>query len=136
MKSFLRNIIFNGFSLFILAQVLAGFKVIDGLPTYIVGGVVLTLLLKIVRPILNVLALPLNLVTLGLFSFIINAIIFYLLTVLVIGINISAFTFNGISYAGFIVPKFYVGTISAFILASLIQTLTVSFMNWLTDNDK
>ena len=131
MKPFFRNCLFNAFSIFFLSQILSGVKVSGGLFTYILGGIALTLLFLILKPILNLLALPLNIVTLGMFSFLTNIVIFYLLTVFVIGISISAFTFTGISYAGFKVPQIYFNTLFAFIIVSFLQSICVSFLNWL-----
>lgn len=134
MKSFFRNILFNSFSIYLISQVLPGVNVSGGFFTYIFGGFALTLLLILLKPILNLLTLPLNVVTLGMFSFLTNVIIFYLLTILVMGISITAFTFSGISYAGFIIPKIYFNTLFAFILVSFLQSLIVSFLSWLTKN--
>jgi putative membrane protein len=134
MKGFLRNTLFNSFSLFALSQILPGVRVSGGFFTYILGGVALTFLLIVLRPILNLLALPLNIVTLGFFSFLTNVIIFYLLTVFVTGISITAFNFPGFSYAGFIIPKIYFNTLFAFIIVSFIQSVIVSFLVWLTKN--
>lgn len=131
-EEFFRNILYNSFAIFLISQLLPGFKVSGGLPTYILGGIALTLLLVFLRPVLNIVALPLNLVTMGLFSFVVNIIIFYILTVLVIGITISSFTFPGYSYAGFIIPKIYVNTLFAFILVSFLQSLIVTSLRWLT----
>jgi putative membrane protein len=131
MRSLLRSTLFNSFSLFVISQVLSGVKVTGGLFTYLLGGLALTLLLVILKPVLNILALPLNILTLGMFSFLTNVIIFYLLTVFVTGISISSFTFTGYSYAGFIIPKIYFNTFFAFILVSFLQSVIVSFINWL-----
>jgi putative membrane protein len=131
MKTLLRNTLFNAISIFLISQMISGMKVYGGLPTYLIAGFVLTLLLMILKPILNLLALPLNIITLGLFSFVINVIIFYVLTVLVVGIVISPFTFNGASFAGFIIPKIYFNTIFDFVLVSFLQSFMVSFLSWL-----
>ncbi len=132
MKSFLRNTLFNAFTIFILSQMLPGVKVSGGFFTLILGGIALTLLLLILRPVLNILTLPLNLVTMGFFSFLSNVIIFYLLTVFVTGISITAFTFPGLSYAGFIIPQIYFNTLFAFIAVSFFQSAIFSFLVWLT----
>jgi len=110
---------------------MSGVKVTGGLPTYIFGGLALTILLLFIKPILNILSLPLNIITFGLFSFVTNIIIFYLLTVIVPGISITAFTFPGISYSGFVVPSIYFNTIFAFLMVSFLQSLIVSFLTWL-----
>ena len=133
MKPFIRNCLFNAFSIFFLSQVLPGVRVNGGFFTYLMGGVALTVLFIVLRPILKILSLPLNLVTLGAFSFLTNVIIFYALTVLVIGISITAFTFPGVSYAGFIIPPIHFNTLFAFIIVAFLQSACVSFLNWLTE---
>ncbi len=44
-----------------------------------------------VRPILNLLALPINLITFGLFSFIINALLFWFIATFVAGFSVAGF---------------------------------------------
>ena len=131
MKALLRNTLFNAFSIFLISQFLSGVRVSGGLFTYILGGLALTLLFVLVKPILNLLALPLNILTLGMFSFLTNVIIFYLLTVFVTDISITSFTFQGVAYAGFIIPKIYFNTLFAFIIVAFLQSIIVSFLNWL-----
>lgn len=131
MKSLLRNTFINSLSLFILAQTVPGLSVHGGLFTFIAGGLALALLFLIVKPILNLISLPLNLLTMGLFSFLINAIIFYLLTVFVTSISITSFTFPGFSFMGFIAPKIFFNTFFAFIIIALFQSAIVTFLSWL-----
>ena len=114
-----------------LTVVLPGVKITGGIPTFIIGGVVLSLMFLIIKPILNIITLPLNFITLGSFSFFINVIILYLLTVFVPSISISSFAFSGIKFAGFIVPKIFVNTFFAFILASLVLSGVFTFLTWL-----
>jgi putative membrane protein len=92
----------------------------------------LSVLFFIVKPILNIITLPLNIITLGLFSFVINAVILYLLTIFVPRISISAFAFSGYSSLGFVIPAFSVNTFFAFIFASISLSLVVGFLRWLT----
>ena len=114
-----------------LTLVLPGVKISGGIPIYILGGVALSLMFLIVKPILNIIAFPLNFVTLGTFSSLTNVIILYLLTTLIPNISIHAFQFNGIKFAGFIVPKLFVNTFFAFILASLLLSIIFTFLTWL-----
>lgn len=119
-------------ALFVVTQALGGVKVNGGLTTYIIGGIVLSILFLLVKPILSIVTLPLNIITLGLFSFVINAIILYLLTILVPNVSISAFTFSGASFWGFVIPDFAVNNFFAFIIASILLSLIVGFLKWLT----
>ena len=109
-----------------------GVRISGGLTTYIIGGVVLSLLFVIVKPILSLITLPLNIITLGLFSFLINAIILYLLTVLVPAVSVVGFRFKGLSFLGFVVPQVSVNIFFAFIIASALMSLILGFLKWLT----
>jgi putative membrane protein len=132
-KSILRKIIFYTVALFLTSQIFEGVKVSGGLITYILGGSVLSLLFLIVKPILSIITLPLNIITLGLFSFIANAIILYLLTIFVANISITAFTFRGLSFFGFVVPGLHVNGFFAFVAASVLVSFIVGFLKWLIE---
>ena len=132
MRSILRNTAVNGLSLFILTQVLPGVKVYGGLSTYIVGGILLALMFKVLKPILSIVSLPINIITLGTFSSLINVIIFYLLTVLISQISITAFLFPGFAFAGFVIPKVAFNSFFAYVVAAFLQSFIVSFLLWLT----
>ncbi|MBI2074730.1 MAG: phage holin family protein [Candidatus Levybacteria bacterium] len=132
MKTLIRKTAFNAFALFLLSQLLAGVKIIGGIETLLLGGFILTLLLLFVEPILNIVSLPLTFVTLGLFSFITHAILFYLLTILMPTITVNSFVFQGLSFAGFIVPKLGLNMLFAYILAASVHSVIISFLSWLT----
>ncbi len=59
--------------------------------TALLVAVVLGLLNTIVRPILLILTLPVNLLTLGLFTFVINGFVFWLAAQFVDGFSVSSF---------------------------------------------
>lgn len=118
-------------ALFLVNQALEGVRVNGGLTTYIIGGIILSILFLIVKPILSIVTLPLNIITLGVFSFLINAIILYFLTILVPNISITAFNFHGFSFWGFIAPQLQINNFFAFIIASILLSLIVGFLKWL-----
>jgi len=130
MKSILRNTLINALTLFLIAQIVSGVHINGGFVTYLFGGFALSLLFLILKPILNIISIPLNIVTLGMFSVLTNVIIFYLLTVFVPGVAISEFTYPGTSYAGFIIPKMFINGFFVFIIVSFLQSLIFSFVSW------
>jgi putative membrane protein len=130
MKSLLRNTLFNALSLFLLSQVISGISISGGFIAYVLAGFCLTLLFLVLKPVLNIVSLPLNALTLGLFSIVTNGILFYLLTILVPDVSITGFTFQGLSYAGFIIPKFSVNTFFAFIVIAIFQSILFAFIKW------
>lgn len=132
-KSIIRNIAFYSFALYVVSQVLTGIRVSGGFWTYILGGITLTLLFLILKPIISIITLPLNIITLGAFSFLINIIIFYILTIFVTSITVSAFTFNGFVLAGFVVPKLYLNNFFAFLVASIMLSAIIGGLKWMTE---
>lgn len=118
-------------SLFFLTGLISGVKVAGGFWTFVLGGLILTLLFIVLRPILGLITLPLNFLSLGSFSFIINAFLLYVLTILIPEISIKAFTFQGVNLAGFIIPKFYFNTFFTFIVSSIVLSLTKFSMDWI-----
>lgn len=133
MKSIIRRFVFYSVALFLTSQIISGLKISGGFTTYLLGGIVLSILFLIVKPVLSLVTLPLNIITLGLFSFVINAILLYLLTIFVTNISLTAFIFNGITFAGFIVPKFSVNGFFAFIVGSIIVSFILGALRWLTE---
>lgn len=131
MRSLAQNIAIYTVSLYVLSFLLDGVQVSGGFLNYLLGGIILYILFVLIRPLLRLISLPLNLITLGAFSFVINAVILYLLTVFFSSVTIKAFLYKGVSFAGFAVPKFYVNTFFAFILASLFLSVIISGLKWI-----
>ena len=73
--------------MFGLARVLPGFEV-SSFTSALIAAVVLGLMNVIVKPILFVLTLPFTILTLGLFLFVLNAIVLWLTSLLVPGFRI------------------------------------------------
>ncbi len=130
MKSLLRKTAIYAFALFLLPQVLSGVKIAGGLPTLFLGGLILTLLSILLRPLLTILTLPLNIITLGLFSSFINVVLLYLLTVLVPQITIQAFIFHGFTFVGFVIPKISFNVFFAFVASSIMLSYTFTIIQW------
>jgi putative membrane protein len=131
MKSILRNTLINAFALFLISQAISGIRISGGFESYLLAGFALSLLFLILKPILNIISIPLNIITLGFFSVVTNIIIYYLLTVFITSVTISDFTYPGFSYGGFIIPKIYINIFFSFLLISIMQSFIFSFIAWL-----
>lgn len=75
--NFIINLLVSGLVVFALANIMPGVSV-DGYISAIIVALVIGLLNAVVRPILGILSLPINILTLGLFSFVITAVIILL----------------------------------------------------------
>lgn len=89
MKTILK-ILLTALAVVILANILPGITV-DGYVSAIIVAIVLGLLRIFVKPILVIFTLPITIVTLGLFLFVINAIIILLADKLIDGFHVAGF---------------------------------------------
>jgi putative membrane protein len=87
---FLARLVLNGLAILIAAWLLPGIHITSPLSA-LLAGVILGFVNAIVRPVLFFLTLPLTLLTLGLFIFVLNAICFGLTAWLVPGFSVDGF---------------------------------------------
>ena len=128
MKFLLRNTVIYAFSLFLLPNAFPGLVVHGDLIIYIIGGLVLTIMYLVLKPIINIISIPLNIATLGLFSLLVNLLILYLLTVFVPNITISPFYFHGFSLLGFTIPHLHLGIFGAYVIIAIgLATISGTF---------
>jgi putative membrane protein len=78
-------------AVFLASRFISGIT-IDPIWTALIVGACLTLFNMIIRPIVKILTLPINILTLGLFSLIINGAIFWYLGTLIKGFSVATFT--------------------------------------------
>lgn len=131
MKTIIRNILIFSFTLYFLPQFIPGVHILGGLTTILVGGVALALMFIILKPILNIISFPINVLTLGIFSIFTNALILYLLTVFVTDISVVAFTYQKASFAGFAIPSIAFNTFFAYLYTAFILSIIDTFISWL-----
>lgn len=86
----LMQLIINALGFFMTAKIVPGIVIADWQTLGIIA-VVWGVLSIILRPILVVLTLPVNFVTLGLFTFVINAVLIMLMTQIVPGFSVKSF---------------------------------------------
>lgn len=134
MKSFLRSILFNLFGLWLTSQILPGLIIVGDWKTILGGGIVLSLLMLLVKPILKILFIPINFLTFGLLSWFVNVIVFYLLTVFVPQIIIKSWTFTGVNLQGFVIPAINISYFFSLILTALIVSLFVNLLEELSES--
>lgn len=112
MPHFLLTWLVTAISLIVTANLVQGF-VVTSLGAALLAAVVIGLVNAIVKPILVILTLPLTILTLGLFLFVVNAITIWL--------------------AGVLTPGFRVTGLLPALLGSIVLTLVASGINFLVD---
>ncbi len=89
MKIILHWIILS-FAVFLTTQIVSGI-VVEPIWVALIVGACLTLFNMFIKPIVNILTLPINLLTLGLFSLVINGALFWFLGTLINGFKVTTF---------------------------------------------
>lgn len=134
MKYLLRVFLFHSFSLWFVSQILPALRINGGWQVLLFAGFVLSLLMLLVAPILKILFIPINLLTFGLLSWFINVIVLYLLTFFVSGVEVTAWTFPGWSFAGFVLPEIAFSSFVSFILVSLAVSMLVNLLHDISES--
>lgn len=111
MKRLIRSFLYYFLSLHLAVSYLVGIQVQGGLKTLFTAAAAMTFFNLLIKPILKLLFLPINLLTLGMFRWLINVILLYLLILAVPTISIVGFDFSGLTYQRLILPAM---TISPF----------------------
>lgn len=133
MKSLLRGVILNTAVIFFAALILPGLSYSDDLQVLVLAAAALGLVNLVVRPLVKLVMLPINLVTLGLFSWLINVLMLYLVTKLIPGFEVSAFEFSGLTYQGLVIPAISLSLFWSYVVASFTIGLLTSILGWLFD---
>lgn len=82
------NLLISALGVFITAQLLPGVSV-SSFGTAVLVAIVLGLLNAVIKPLLLILTLPLTIITLGLFTFIINAVLILIASSFVQGFHVD-----------------------------------------------
>ena len=134
MKYLLRVFLFHSFSLWFVSQIIPALVISGGWPVLLMAGLVLSLLMLLVAPLLKILFIPINLLTFGLLSWVINVIVLYLLTVFVSGVSVVAWTFPGLAVAGFVLPEIAFSSFISFILVSLSLSMLINVLHDISEH--
>jgi len=86
----LMSLLVNGLAVFVTSYILPGVKV-ESFTTALIVGVVLGVLNTFLRPVLILLTLPINILTLGLFTLVLNGFLIMLVSSLVRGFSVRGF---------------------------------------------
>jgi len=111
LKQFLQRWLITTVAVMVAASIIHGISY-NSFATLLVASLILGILNAFLRPLLVFLALPLVIFTLGLFLFVINAILLYLVSLIVTGFHVNGFW-----------PAFW-GALVITIMTSILNTLT------------
>lgn len=131
MKTLLRYFLINLVALWATTEIIKGLIYTGGIQTLFIGAAGFSVINLLLVPLLRILLLPLNILTLGFFAWVTNVLALYALTALVPQFIIASFYFPGFEYNGFIFPGVELSSIWVAIISSLLVGVFTHFLHWL-----
>ncbi|MFC1649550.1 phage holin family protein [Patescibacteria group bacterium] len=131
MRRILRYFVIDMFALYVVSNVAVGMEFNGGWKTFLLTGLVLTVITILGKPVMKILLLPLNLITFGLFNWVGNAIGLYIVTLIVDGFRVEGFYYVGLTSKWLDVPELTLSGPLAFIAFSFLLSFITGFLHWL-----
>lgn len=131
MKTLLRYFLINLASLWIATEAISGLTYTGGFRSLFVGASVFMMINIVLVPLLKILLLPLNLLTLGLFAWLTNVLALYALTTIFSAFALVPYTFEGLEIFGIVIPPIDLTTFWVAVAASFMIGIITHFLQWL-----
>ncbi len=131
MRALLRSWIINTAALWLAAEFIPGLDYSKSFYILFLAGGTLVIINLIIKPLVKLLTLPINLLTLGVFSLFIDALMLFLVTLVVNDFKITGFDFNGLTFSGLVIPAIYLPAFWSYFLSSFVINFFKSLLNWI-----
>ncbi len=131
MKKLLRYYLINLLALYGTTQLVPGLTYDGEYKTLFLGAGAFAVINFLLVPLLKILLLPLNLLTLGFFSWLTNVLALYALTTAVSGFRLVPFQFGGLTGQGFSIPPVDLSVFWVAVVSSIVIGAITHFLQWL-----
>lgn len=130
MRTIIREWFLHVVSLYLLDSVF-DFVQIRSVAILVSAATTLYILNTIGKPFLKILWLPINIITLGLFAWVLNIIVIVLVVLLVPGFLITPFHLSSMQLGRFLIPEITLKLVWTYFLFTFLLAWTLSFFHWL-----
>lgn len=135
MRNFLVHILATASALFAASYLIGGFHIDSTWTAYLLASIIFILTSSIIGPIIKLLLLPINLLTLGLLRWLANVIVLYLFDLFYQGVTISAYDFPGLNNGLLALGPMHLSLFWTLVISSFVISLTTSLVNTLFHAD-
>lgn len=129
MKSVIRHYLTFFVSIYLVAKLVPGVSYSNNIIVLAEASLVLALVQLLVKPIISLITLPINILTLGLFSFVVNGFILYLVTLMLPAFRVTGFNFVGFRLLSLSLDSFYVSAVFSFIIVAFLISFIRGLIN-------
>lgn len=106
-KRILRAFVIEGTALYLASQIASGLFFEKGITSLLLTGLALAAASFVVRPVINILLLPINLVTFNFFRWASHAVTLFLVDLVLSEFSIRNFSFNGLQTEWITLPPIF-----------------------------
>lgn len=131
MKNLLRHYLIDLTALYLVSTLASGMVFASGIETILLAAAGLTIFSILAKPVINLLLLPINLITFGVFRWASSVVALYLVTMVVPGFEINSFAFSGLATKLVILPAINLQGVLAIVAYSFIISVFTSLIHWL-----
>lgn len=133
MKSLIRSILVFSLGIWLVSTYIGGLSFSGDPSTLFLAALAIALGNILIIPLINLLLLPINILTLGSFRWISAVILLVVVGVIVPGFSVGAFQLSPISTPIFNFPGLWINTFFAYILVSFFLSVFSNFFFWLAE---
>lgn len=130
-KKIIRIATTEAISLYLITQIIEGIHFRDGVRSFFWTVCALSIATYLVKPVINLLILPLNLITFGVFRWVSSVLALYLVTIAVSDFQIERFFFPGFSTGWASLPPLEFYGFFAILAYSLSLSILTSILKWM-----
>ncbi len=130
MKKFFRKSVFSLIAIYLTSLWNKGFIIENNIIIYLKTAFLIVLIFYLIAPLLKIIFLPLNILTMGLLSSLVNLFLFYFILINFSLVKIVSWKFNGLSLGFINISPLEI----SFITNILLVSFSISFIVNLLDN--
>ncbi|HUV46590.1 MAG TPA: phage holin family protein [Candidatus Bathyarchaeia archaeon] len=131
MKRFLKSWFINAIVMVIIAWVYNGITISFSPYDFVLATLILTIIIKVVKPLFELIFLPINILTLGVFRWLRTVISLGILNYLLATVTVQRFFFPGFDWGAMEIKSFTVSAFLSLIITALLFNLVTKIVRWL-----
>jgi uncharacterized membrane protein YvlD (DUF360 family) len=131
-KKILRTFVTEGTALYLTTQIADGLHFAKGTQSLVITALALTFAAFIVKPVINILILPINLVTFNFFKWASHGIVLFLVDLALVEFSITSFSFSGLQTDWFSLPAIFLEQgVVAYLAFSFLIAFISGVIHWI-----
>jgi putative membrane protein len=131
LKKLLRTYLIYVVVIYLSALIIPGLTYGEDLFVLLIAALVFGLVNALARPVVKLVLLPLNFLTLGVLSWITGVLMLYITTILVPGFEVQPFDFTGFVFSGITIEPRNVSYLESLVGSALVMSQLNRFIYWI-----